>query len=256
MDEREQELNALREYGFKLLEKMRYPELLEMLHGTLTHLHDIAAEYSTEANTWRARYNECEAHNQKLQQQLQDLETANNEQVDKLKEAIKIQSDTITDLEKDFNRKLGELRSYRDSEVQNYNKQIQALILAQQSLDGMKQELEENLRKCESERKRLERLQLDLERERADLQRQIDVNKTKLDRYDELDVFQRNAQGKIDELEQALIDLQKELASERKRNQELNDTPRNQSASDEGISASQVYAEKNFSHNDDEDETK
>lgn len=272
MDEREQELNALREYGFKLLEKMRYQELLEMLQGTLTHLHDIAAEYSNEANSWRVKYDECEAHNRQLQQQLQDLKNANNDQVDKLQKTIQIQSDAITELEKEFNRKIGELRSYRDSEVQHYNEQIQSLILAQQSLANMKRELEDKLHECDSEKTRLENLKRECEEMRAELQRKIEVNQTKLDRYDELDNFQRNAQQRIDELEKALYDkeeeannkikdLNKELETERKRKQELErqlDELKRQPSSDNNNSVSQPGAEENFTHNDadDDDDTK
>ena len=274
MDEREQELNALREYGFGLLEKMRYPELLEMLQGILTHLHDIAVEYSNEANSWRVRYDECEAHNQKLQQQLQDLKAANNAQVDKLQKTIQIQSDTIESLEKDFNSKLNELRSYRDNEVKNYNAHVQELILTRQSLDNMKRNLEDNLNKCISERSSLERLKSDCEETRADLQREISINKTKLDRYDELDKFQREAQAKIDQLEKTLAgkdkdvddtinDLKNKLEAAQERNleleRELDEKSRPSSDNDDSViqDSEPVYqeiAEENFAHNDDEDD--
>ena len=126
MDERGQELNDLRDYGARLLEEMKYPELIGMLQETMTHLHDIATEYAKDAEGWHVKYDACAAQNIALQKKLENLASALERQKEDMSAVIYAQSDEIRQMGQEFECKLNELRSYRDAGVAEYKQRVQS----------------------------------------------------------------------------------------------------------------------------------
>ena len=208
MDERGQELNELRDYGNKLLEEMRYPNLIGMLQETLTHLHDIACEYSRDADLWHRKYNACAEEKQALQEELQHRIGAWEEQKGEWRSVIKVQTDKIQDMDRDFQYKLDELRVYRDNEIGNYNDKVQSLLIAQSALGKMKNELEEEKRRLEDARRKCdeakaehEKAKEEYEGKRRECEQQIERNRDKIEGYGELFAEKTNVQSKIKKVE-------------------------------------------------------
>lgn len=199
MDERGQELNELRDYGYKLLEELRYPDIIGMLRDTMTHLADVAKEYSREADKWHNKYDECALQIGELKEKITSLTEASNCQ----KESFHTQ--TVT-LKRDLGKKITELRSYRDSEIAEYGSKVNALIATQSALDKMtaeveaeKRNLKESIRRCDEEKS-------SYENKRTEYESQIELNQVKLDDYQNLFDFKRNAQNQIDAVQQAAAD--------------------------------------------------
>lgn len=208
MDERGQELNELRDYGNKLLEEMRYPNLIGMLQETLTHLHDIACEYSRDADLWHERYEACAEEKQALQDELQHRIGAWEEQKGEWRSVIKVQTDKIQDMDRDFQYKLDELRVYRDNEIGNYNDKVQSLLTAQSALVQMKNDIEEEKRRLEDARRKCdetkaehEKAKEEYEEKRRECEQQIERNRDKIEGYGELFAEKTNVQSKIEKVE-------------------------------------------------------
>ena len=215
MDERGQELNDLRDYGARLLEEMKYPELIGMLQETMTHLHDIATEYAADAEGWHVKYDACAAQNIALQKKLENLASALDRQKEDMSAVIYAQSDEIRQIGQEFECKLNELRSYRDAEVAEYNQRVQALLATQEVLQQKKeklavqeQQLAEERQHCENERKAVERT-------RAEYEEQIELNRAKLDEYSALFDYKMNAKKKIDDAQKAADDQVNAMRKER-----------------------------------------
>lgn len=215
MDERGQELNDLRDYGARLLEEMKYPELIGMLQETMTHLHDIATEYAKDAEGWHVKYDACAAQNIALQKKLENLASALERQKEDMSAVIYAQSDEIRQMGQEFECKLNELRSYRDAEVAEYNQRVQALLATQEVLQQKKeklavqeQQLAEERQHCENERKAVERT-------RAEYEEQIELNRAKLDEYSALFDYKMNAKKKIDDAQKAADDQVNAMRKER-----------------------------------------
>lgn len=206
MDEREQDLSELRDYGHKLLDELRYPNIISMLRDTITHMADIAEEYSKEADKWHSKYDECTSQNEKLLKQIEDLTEAGERQSESLRKVIEVQADKIKNLEEDFGKQIADLRSHRDKEIDDYGNKVQALAAVQTALDKKKYEVEaekgrlaENNRLCEEEKSRYEE-------KRCELEKQIELNQAKLDGYQELFDFKQGAQNKIDAVQKEADD--------------------------------------------------
>lgn len=206
MDEREQELSELRNYGHKLLEEMKYPSIIAMLQETITHMADIAEEYSREADKWHSKYDECAEQNRNLQRQIEDLTKAGEQKNNELCTVISKQAEQIKSMSHDFEQKLDELRSYRNQEVEGYRDKVQALISTQATLDKLisdveaeKRQLEDKIRQCDKEKAEYENKQLEYEI-------QIEDNRTKLDEYPGLFNYKLNAENKIAEAQKAADD--------------------------------------------------
>jgi len=215
MDERGQELNDLRDYGARLLEEMKYPELIGMLQETMTHLHDIATEYAKDAEGWHVKYDASAAQNIALQKKLENLASALERQKEDMSAVIYAQSDEIRQMGQEFECKLNELRSYRDAEVAEYNQRVQALLATQEVLQQKKeklavqeQQLAEERQHCENERKAVERT-------RAEYEEQIELNRAKLDEYSALFDYKMNAKKKIDDAQKAADDQVNAMRKER-----------------------------------------
>ena len=95
MDERGRELDELRDYGHKLLDELRYPNVISMLQQTITHISGIAEEFSNEADKWHEKYDECFAQNEKLQGQIEDLTAAAERHNQELRAVIDAQAQKI-----------------------------------------------------------------------------------------------------------------------------------------------------------------
>lgn len=215
MDERGQELNDLRDYGARLLEEMKYPELIGMLQETMTHLHDIATEYAADAEGWHVKYDECAAQNIALQKKLENLASALERQKEDMSAVIYTQSAEIRQMGQEFECKLNELRSYRDAEVAEYNQRVQALLATQEVLQQkqeklavQEQQLAEERQHCENERKAVERT-------REEYEEQIELNRAKLDDYPALFDYKMNAKKKIDDAQKAADDQVNAMRKER-----------------------------------------
>ena len=208
MDERGQELNELRDYGNKLLEEMRYPNLIGMLQETLTHLHDIACEYSRDADLWHRKYNACAEEKQALQEEIQHRIGAWEEQKAEWRSVIKVQTDKIQEMDRDFQYKLDELRVYRDREIGNYNDRVQSLLTAQSALGKMKNDLEEEKRrledahrKCDEAKAEHEKAKEEYEEKRRECEQQMERNRDKIEGYEVLFIEKMNVQSKIEKIE-------------------------------------------------------
>lgn len=215
MDERGQELNELRDYGAKLLEEMKYPDLIGMLQETMTHLHDIATEYATDAKHWHDKYDACEAQNVAMQQEMKNLTAALDRQKDEMAAVVNAQSDNIRRMGQEFERKLDELRSYRDAEVAEYNKRVQTMLATQEVLQQKKemlavqeQRLAEARQLCENERK-------DLEKTREEYENQIKFNQMKIEAYPELSDDKRNYKKQLDDAKKVADDQLNSMRRER-----------------------------------------
>lgn len=202
MDKRGQELNELRDYGYKLLEELRYPDIISMLRDTMTHLADIAGEYSTEAGKWHNKYDECALQIGKLQEQITILTEASNGQ----NNSLQTQTVKFDTLKRDLGRKITELRSYRDSEIAEYGSKVQALIATQTTLDKMTAEVEANKHNLEESIRRCKEEKSSYKEKRTELENQIELNQMKLDDYQNLFDFKLNAKNQIDAVQQAADD--------------------------------------------------
>jgi len=199
MDERGQELGELRDYGNKMLEEMRHSELIDMLQKTITHLHDIAGEYSKEADEWHVRYDACEKRYQELQIEQKKQKEDWNQKEAGWKFIIGAQSEKIQKMDDDFQNKLHELRTYRDEEIARYNEKVQSLLTAQDSLARMRNELAEEKQKLEDARKQYEDKKAECEGKEQEYEQHRKQNQTKLDAYDELYEYKLDADSKIKE---------------------------------------------------------
>ena len=203
MDERGQELTELRDYGHKLLEEMRYPNIIGMLQETISHIADIAEEYSVEAEKWHNKYDECAEQNEKLQRKITDLTTAGQQENKELCAVIDKQAKKIESMGVEFARKMDELRSHRNQEIEEYNEKLQALIATQTTLDNLKCEVAEKENKLEEDRQRCNEEKTNCESKRLEYKQQIEDNQAKLNEYDSLYQFKLEAQQKIDEATQS-----------------------------------------------------
>ena len=203
MDERRQELTELRNYGHKLLEEMRYPSIIGMLQETISHIADIAEEYSAEAEKWHDKYDECAAQNENLQKQINDLIKEEEQENQKLCNVIKEQAEKIESMSRDFATKMEELRTHRDQEIEEYNGKLQALIATQTTLDNLKNEVEQKKSKLEEDIQKCNEEKTNYENKRLEYERQIEDNQAKLNEYDSLYQFKLDSQKTIDDAIQA-----------------------------------------------------
>lgn len=201
MDEREQELNELRDYGARLLKEMQYPELIAMLEETIKHLHDIASEYARDAKMWRGKYEESADQNGALQTRLAELTAALAAQKKELQGVIAHQSDEIVALNAQFQAKLDALRSYRDDEIAVYNERGQAMLSAQSAWEQMKQECENEKAKLEEERKSCEILSQECRQKQNEYQTHLEINQEKLNDYDRHFTEELDTQNRINEVQ-------------------------------------------------------
>ena len=203
MDERGQELTELRDYGHKLLEEMRYPNIIGMLQETISHIADIAEEYSAEAEKWHNKYDECAEQNENLQKQITDLTKIGKQEIEKLRAVIDEQTKKIESMGDEFAKKMDELRSHRNQEIDEYNEKLQALIATQTTLDNLKCEVTEKEGKLEEDRQRCNKEKNNCESKRLEYEQQIEDNQAKLNEYDSLYRFKLEAQQKIDDATQS-----------------------------------------------------
>lgn len=201
MDEREQELSELRDYGYKLLEEMKYPNIISMLQETITHIADIAEEYSGEADKWHSKYDECAKQNENLREQIKDLTNTGEQQNKEFRAVIGEQAKKIEDISREFEKKLDELRFYRDQEIEDYRNKVQALTATQKTLDEMivdvkskKRQLENDIQRCNEEKAKYEDTRLEYAQ-------QIEDNQTKLDEYESLFKYKMEAETKITKIQ-------------------------------------------------------
>lgn len=199
MDERGQELTELRDYGRKLLEEMRYPNIIGMLQETISHIADIAEEYSAEAEKWHNKYDECAGQNENLQKQITDLTKTGKQENEKLRAVIDEQAKKIKSMGDNFAMKMDELRSHRNKEIEEYNGKLQALIATQITLDSLKCEVAKKESKLEEDRQRFNEEKNNCESKQLEYEQQIKDNKDKLNEYDSLYQFKLGAQKKIDD---------------------------------------------------------
>ena len=199
MDEREKELDELRNYGHKLLEELRCPDVIGMLQETITHISSIAEEYSHEVDEWRGKYDECSAQNEKLQRQIEDLKSAGGRQNQELREIIKEQARQIERMGSGFAEKMEALRSYRDQEINEHKAKLQALIDTQTALDKMKNEVLEEKQKLEKDIDQCEKEKAEYEAKRKEYEEQIELNQAKLDEYQALFDYKLEAEQRITE---------------------------------------------------------
>ena len=215
MDERGQELNDLRDYGARLLEEMKYPELIGMLQETMTHLHDIATEYAKDAEEWHVKYDACAAQNIALQKKLENLVSALDRQKEDMSAVIYAQSDEIRQMGQEFERKMDELRAYRDAEVAEYNQRVQALLATQEVLQQKKEKLAVQEQQLAEERQHCENERKEAEKTRTDYEEQIKFNQMKIEAYQELSNYKRNVQLEIDNAKKAADDRLNAMRKER-----------------------------------------
>lgn len=197
MDERGQALEELKGYGGKLLEEMRQPKLIDMLQETMEHLHNVAIEYSREADDWHLKYDMSQDENEKLRRQLADIKKLGETQNDEWRNAVKNQSEVLKSMEGSLQKQFDSMRLHRDREVDAYKCKVENLIQTQKTLDALKgevetakQDLEEKIRLCDEEK-------ANCEAKRVELKDLINLNHDKITGYDELDQKLRNAQSKI-----------------------------------------------------------
>ena len=194
MDERRRELNELQGYGNRLLEEMKYPDLMGMLRETISHLHRMAEEYAEEANDWNAKYETCAKENEKLQRQITELKNA----VEKQNEEFQKRAEKIG---KDFRQELEELRSHRDAEVNDYAGKIQSLVAAQGNLEQMQKGLAGAKKKLDAELKKYEKATEEQKNARQKYEDQLDANQAKIDAYQDLFDFKLNAEAEKEKLQ-------------------------------------------------------
>ena len=206
MDERGQALEELKGYGGKLLEEMRQPKLIDMLQETMEHLHNVAIEYSREADDWHSKYDMSQAENEKLRQQLADIKKLGETQNDEWLNAVNNQSKVLKSMEGSLQQQFDSIRTHRDSEVDDYKFKVENLIQTQKTLDALKgevetakQDLEEKIRLCDEEK-------ANCEAKRVELEEQINLNRDKITGYEELDQKLRNAQSEIANVQNAADD--------------------------------------------------
>ena len=202
MDERGQELNELRDYGHKLLEELRYPDIISMLGDTFTHLADVAEEYSREADKWHNKYDECVSQNEMLQEKIEKLTEAGEHQNQELSRIIETQAQRIESMGKEFKQQLTKLRSHRNSEIEEYGNKVQALIATQTTLDKMTAEVEAAKHNLEESIRRYDEEKSSYEEKRIEYESQIELNQMKLDDYQNLFKFKQDAQNRIDAVQQ------------------------------------------------------
>lgn len=201
MDEREQELSELRDYGTRLLKEMQYPELLAMLHETITHLHDIASEYARDAEMWHGKYEESADQNVALQKRLADLPAAWESEKKELRGVIEHQSGEINALNAQFQAKLEALRSYRDDEIAAYNERVQEMLSAQSAWEQMKQAYEKEKAQLEEERQNCEILSQECRQKYNEYQTHLETNQEKLNEYETLFNDRMREQMRINEVQ-------------------------------------------------------
>ena len=188
MDERRRDLNELQSYGNRLLEEMKYPDLMGMLRETISHLHGMAEEYADEANDWRMKYETCAQKNETLQHCIAELENA----AEKQEEEFRKRAEKIG---KDFQQKFDELRSHRDKEIDDYAEKIHSFVAAQGSLEQMQKELAKAKKKHEAELKKYAKAAEEQENARQQYENQIAANQAKIDAYQDLFDFKLNAEA-------------------------------------------------------------
>ena len=203
MDERGQELTELRDYGHKLLEEMRYPNIIGMLQETISHISNIAEEYSVEAEKWHNKYDECAKQNDNLQKQITDLTKTGKQENEKLRAVIDEQAKKIESMGDEFAKKMDELRSHRNQEIEEYNEKLQALIATQTTLDSLKCEVAEKESKLDKDIQSCNDEKTKCESKRLEYEQQIEDNQAKLNEYDSLYQFKLEAQQKIDNATQS-----------------------------------------------------
>ena len=201
MDERKRELSALRNYGDKLLEEMRYPSLISMLQETISHITNIAEEYSEEAEKWHNKYDELSERNRILDKQISDLTDKGEKHNTRLCGSINAQAEKIERMNNDFAIKMDGLRGYRDQEIREYSSKLDMLIETQQTLNKLKTDVENIKKQLEKARQECEKEKSKYESERNKYQNQIEVNKTKLGEYEKLYKYKLDAEKKISKVE-------------------------------------------------------
>ncbi len=202
MDERRQELDELQNYGRRLLEEMRYPDIIGMLQETISHIAAIAEEYSAEAQNWHGKYEESAGRNEELQEQIADMTERGKQENQKLCEVIEKQANEIERMGSEFAEKIEELRKAHTQETEEYSKKLQKLLAVQKSLDSLKQDVEEKQEQLEKDLEACRQEKIGYENVKAECEQQIKVNQYKLDTYERLYQFELDAQQKIRNAEQ------------------------------------------------------
>lgn len=206
MDERGQDLEELKVYGGKLLEEMRQPKLIDMLQETMEHLHNVALEYSREADDWHSKYDRSQAENEELRRQLADIKKLGETQNDEWRNAVKNQSEVLKSMEGSLQQQFDSMRSHRDREVDGYKLKVENLIQTLKTLDDLKSELETAKQDLEEKIRLRDEEKLNYEAERAELKKQFNLNRDKITGYEELDKKLRKAQSDIANAQNAAND--------------------------------------------------
>lgn len=206
MDERGQDLEELKVYGGKLLEEMRQPKLIDMLQETMEHLHNVAIEYSREANDWHLKYDMSQAENEKLRRQLADIKKLGETQNDEWRNAVNHQSEVLKSMEGNLQQHFDSMRLHRDREVDDYKFKVEKLIQTQKTLDALKGEVETAKQDLEGKIRLRDEEKSNYEAKRAELEDQMNLNHDKITGYEELDQKLRNAQSEIANAQNAADD--------------------------------------------------
>ena len=206
MDERGQDLEELKVYGGKLLEEMRQPKLIDMLQETMEHLHNVAIEYSREANDWHLKYDMSQAENEKLRRQLADIKKLGETQNDEWRNAVNHQSEVLKSMEGNLQQQFDSMRLHRDREVDDYKFKVEKLIQTQKTLDALKGEVETAKQDLEGKIRLRDEEKSNYEAKRAELEDQMNLNHDKITGYEELDQKLRNAQSEIANAQNAADD--------------------------------------------------
>ena len=206
MDERGQDLEELKVYGGKLLEEMRQPKLIDMLQETMEHLHNVALEYSREADDWHSKYDKSQAENEELRRQLADIKKLGETQNDEWRNAVKNQSEVLKSMEGSLQQQFDSMRSHRDREVDDYKCKVEKLIQTQKILDAIKGELETAKQDLEEKIRLYDEKKANCEAKRVELEDQINLNRDKITGYEELDKKLRKAQSDIANAQNAADD--------------------------------------------------
>lgn len=212
MDKREKELTELRDYGGKLLEKMKYPDIIHMLQGTMTYLTDIAREYAQEADDWHKKYDACKEQQEQLQAQFDKLLKDSKQRNSDLCGRLDTQREEIERLKQTFDERLKELRSYRDEEIKTYHDRVQSLSKAQETLDTLKDKVQDEQKRLKEKQNMCSAEQEKCEEERRAIENQRRNNQEKLDHYQTL--FDENLKNKeyLNDIEVKLQNAQNEAA--------------------------------------------
>ena len=206
MDERGQDLEELKVYGGKLLEEIRQPKLIDMLQETMEHLHNVAIEYSREANDWHLKYDMSQAENEKLRRQLADIKKLGETQNDEWRNAVNHQSEVLKSMEGNLQQQFDSMRLHRDREVDDYKFKVENLIQTQKTLDALKGEVETAKQDLEGKIRLRDEEKSNYEAKRAELEDQMNLNHDKITGYEELDQKLRNAQSEIANAQNAADD--------------------------------------------------